>query len=247
MHELNVLIVDDERKSREALVKLLEEYCPEAQVVGMAANVKEAADSIAVKKPDIVFLDILMPGGNGFQLLEQFSPLPFNVIFTTSYHEYAIQAIRFAAIDYLLKPVLAEELKTAVNNARKRYPEQDHEKRMELLRKNLSDGIGKIALPTLEGFHFISVDEIEFCEADNNYTHFYLADRNHILVSKTLKDAEALLTSRGFFRIHQSYLVNMKFIRKFIKGTSSLITTSGKELPVSIRRRDEFLHLLKKL
>lgn len=247
MNNMNVLIVDDERKSRESLSSLLAEYCPDVRVTGVAANIEEASHQIREKKPDTVFLDIMMPGGTGFQLLEQLSPIPFHVIFTTSYNQYAIQAIRFSAIDYLLKPVVSEELRVAVNSARSKNRACNREERISLLRKSISEGLEKIAFPTMEGFHFVAADEIEFCEADNNYTRIYLLNKSQIFVSKTLKDVEALLCDMGFFRIHQSYLVNLMFIKKFVKSNSSLITQSGKELSVSSRRKEDFIRIFKRL
>lgn len=244
---MNTLIVEDERKSREVLKHLLEEYCPAVCVTGMAANVAEAREIIREQMPDMVFLDIEMPGGNGFRLLEDFFPAPFSVVITTSYNQYAVRAIRFSAVDYLLKPIEAGELRAAVERAANKTGMVHQEQRLALLKQSLEKSAGKIALPTMEGFHFVAVSEIEYCEADGNYTHVYLVNGQNILVSRTLKEFDDLLSEAGFFRIHQSYLVNLRYMRKFVKAHSSLVTDSGKSLPVASRKKEAFISFLKKL
>lgn len=245
---IHALIVDDERKSRDVLSGLLTEFCPQVKIAGQASDIDEASELILEEKPDLVFLDIQMPGGTGFNLLDKFDKVRFRTIFTTSYDQYAIQAIRWSAIDYLLKPVRIDELVKAVE---KMTEGSDHSMRPELIelaKENLQhhSSLKKLALPTLDGFCIVSINEIVYCEANSNYTSIFLSNGQQMLVSRTLKEFDDSLSERFFFRIHHSHLINLDFVKKYLRSASSVIMENGKELIVSTRKKQEFVDLLKK-
>jgi two-component system LytT family response regulator len=242
------IIIDDELHCIETLSLLLKEYCPDVQVVEHCRSAKNALDAIEKFKPDLVFLDIEMPVMNGFEMLEQFSEISFAIIFTTSYDQYAIKAIRFSALDYLLKPVDPKELVVAVHKvqARKYHPsaEQFH----MLLNKIQSkeNGFNKIAVPTSEGFELIPTDLIISCEADDNYTYFYIKNKKKVIACRSLKEVEELLEGfSSFIRVHHSYLVNLNEVTKYVRGEGGyLVMSDGSTVNVSRSRKDALLKLL---
>lgn len=244
---IKAIIVDDEPYCCETLAILLNEYCPEVEVKGVYNNGKDALTPIRQQAPDLIFLDVEMPQLNGFEMLEQLSPVNFEIIFTTSYDQYALKAIRFSAIDYLLKPVDQEELVKAVQKVVQRS-QNPIAQQVEILMQKLkypATPISKIALPTMEGLQMIPVETIISCEADSNYTIVLLKNNKRIIVSCTLKDIEEILTDHSFARVHRSYLVNLNEVDKYVKGEGGYLTMSdGSTVDVS-RNKKEFL--LKKL
>lgn len=240
---IKAIIVDDEPNCCEILATLLARYCPQVTVSDVCYSGQEALTSILEKEPDIVFLDIEMPQMNGFELLEKLQKINFRLIFTTSYDQYAIKAIRFSALDYLLKPIDREELQQAVKKAMENFeinvPAQ-FEVLMHKLQKT-SIASQKIALPTMEGLQLISVDEIISCESDRNYTKLYLKTKQKIVISRPLKEMEELLGDHGFLRIHNSYLVNLKEINKYVKGEGGYLVMSDNSTIDISRSRKELL------
>ena len=244
---ITATIVDDEPDCCESMVMLLERYCPEVKVLDICYSAETALQSIKEHEPQILFLDIEMPFMNGFELLEKLGQIHFELIFTTSYDQYAIKAIRFSALDYLLKPVDREELQKAVQKAVQRHHHpipQQFEMLLQKL-KNPAIPINKIAIPTMQGFQLIAAESIISCESDSNYTHLFLKDKRKIIASRNLKEMEELLEDYPFIRIHHSHVVNINEVDKYIKGEGGyLIMSDGSTINVS-RSRKELL--LKKL
>jgi two-component system, LytTR family, response regulator len=218
---INAIIIDDEPYSCQALVTLLKKHCPQVNVNATVHSPLEAADQIRQYQPQLVFLDVEMPHLNGFSLLESLAPVSFQVIFTTSYDQYAIKAIRFSALDYLLKPIDPQELKNAVQKATEVLNQPGLPSQLELLFnqwKKPAALSNRIALPTLDGLQIISVDTILYCIANSNYTTICLKDQPKLVVSRTLKEIEEMLEEYQFLRIHHSSLVNLLEIRKYTRG-----------------------------
>jgi two-component system, LytTR family, response regulator len=214
---IKAILVDDEVHCLDTLSILLKEYCPEVNILDRCRSAKAALEAIEKLKPSLVFLDIEMPAMNGFEMLEQFEEIPFAVIFTTSYDQYAIKAIRFSALDYLLKPVDPKELITAVHKAQtqKQLPAAEQFQILLDHVQHKETGFKKIAVPTSGGFELIPEDEILRCEADDNYTHIFLKNKNRIIACRTLKEVEEQLQNFShFIRVHHSYLVNLNEVTK---------------------------------
>ena len=242
---IKAILVDDELHGLETLSILLADYCPEVKVMEKCPSAKKALDAIEKQKPDLVFLDIEMPVMNGFELLEQFDQIPFSVIFTTSYDQYAIKAIRFSALDYLLKPVDPKELVAAVHNITKQKQPPSNEQ-LEMLMSQLQhkeSKFTKIAVPTLEGFELIPADDIVRCEADDNYTHLFLKNKTKIIASRTLKEMEEQFGAFTYFlRVHHSYIVNLNEVSKYVRGDGGyLVMTDGATVNVSRSRKEALL------
>ncbi|HXB28453.1 MAG TPA: response regulator [Puia sp.] len=244
---ISAIIVDDEPYSCEALAAMLERYCPEIKVLDICYTAAHALQSIQEQKPQILFLDIEMPFMNGFEMLEKLPELNFKLIFTTSYDQYAIKAIRFSALDYLLKPVDKDELQKAVQKAMNTeghpLPQQ-----LEVLLHKLNHPkviVNKIAIPTMEGLQMVLVENIVRCEADRNYTNLILKNKEKITASRNLKDLEEMLEDYSFVRVHHSHLVNLNEIEKYIKGEGGYLLMSDKSSVDVSRSRKEIL--LKKL
>ncbi len=254
MNQLNAVIVDDEQKNREALERMLSEFCPNVAVKGKAESVLAASKVILEQNPDIVFLDIEMPGGDGFQLLEIFSDPSFDVVFTTAHADYALQALKMAAVDYLLKPINLKELIAAIEKSTKKRIKKasngsSNMQQFELLR-DIKSGDGydfdKIALPTADGIDFYKINDIVRCEADRAYCCFYTVEGKKIIVSKALKEYEDLLLECNFYRIHKSHMVNLKYIDKYVRGKGGyVILADGSEVAVSVRRKEGLMEVLK--
>lgn len=244
---INAIIVDDELDCCETIASLLNSHCSDVQVVGIYHYGAEAIPAIIEKQPDLVFLDVEMPMMNGFEMLEQLPQVNFDIIFTTSYDQYALKAIRFSAIDYLLKPVDREELQKAVQKVIRRS-QRTIDKQVEILMQKLhqpAKQISKIALPTMEGLQMIPVDSIISCEAESNYTILLLKNRKKIIVSTILKEIEEALEDYSFSRVHRSYLVNLNEVEKYVKGEGGyLIMSDGSSIDVSRNKKEE---LMKKL
>jgi two-component system, LytTR family, response regulator len=247
MHVINAVIIDDESYACQVLTTLLKNHCPDVTVAATCQDPREAVALIENIKPQLVFLDIEMPHMNGFSLLEKCRPASFEVIFTTSYDQYAIKAIKFSALDYLLKPVDATELKTALQKYRERR-EPVSQQQFEILLAKLQQPAStsaRIALPTMEGLQIIPVGNIIFCSSSSNYTILTLKERQKITVSKTLKEIEEMLEEHRFLRVHHSYLVNLDEIKKYFRGEGGILQMSdGSSVDVS-RAKKELL--LKKL
>lgn len=249
---LKILIVEDETRGRNALKAMLSMISSNF-VVEEAANVDEAIESINKSNPDLVLLDIEMPYKNGFDLLAELPERTFEVIFTTAYNSYALKAIKFSAMDYLLKPIDAEELEIAIDKTieKRRKNEQFASSQINNLLENLkiiNNQKFKLSLPSFQGNLFIPVDEIIRCESDANYTIFFLNnEEKRVMVSKTLKDYEDLLSEYGFCRVHNCNMINLRFIKKYIKGEGGIaVMMDGAEVEVSRRRKEMFLKSLEK-
>lgn len=243
---LNVIIVEDELHSRESLRNLLHDYCPGTNVLAMSENIEKGLADIRMNKPDLLFLDIEMPGGSGFTLLERLRRFDFEVIFTTAFEHYAIKAIKFSALDYLLKPIDVDELVEAVEKVRQKKERAVENLKLRTLLENLNLNKGDhiITLATAEGLEFIKVSDIFYCEADGSYTKFYLKNNGKLMVSKNLKEYENLLSDYGFYRTHNSYLVNLSEVKRYIKGDGGhLIMNNGDAVSISSRRKEALIHL----
>jgi two-component system LytT family response regulator len=247
---ITAIIVDDEPKNVSTLQRFLEDYCPQVEVVGTAENSMAAKELIAFKKPQLVFLDVEMPYGNGFDLLKSLSAIDFEIIFITAFDHYALNAFRFAAIDYLLKPLNINELKEAVGRAEQRLKEKTSVENYLLLLKNLSEqDINKqqIILTDNKGQHAISLNEILYCIADGSYTDFHLTESKVFTSTKNLKEFEDELPKELFCRIHHGHIINISHIKEVRKGRGgSVIMRDNKELEIAVRRKDEFLKVYQK-
>ncbi|MFK7971669.1 MAG: LytR/AlgR family response regulator transcription factor [Bacteroidia bacterium] len=241
MGKLKTLIIDDEEDARITLRALLDMYCPNVEIIAEADSVESGITQITAHQPDLVFLDIRLSPGSGFDVLHALAPINFRIIFVTAYDEYAIRAIRFSALDYLTKPVDIDELEDAVKRAGEK--EEKHSLQLEVFRDTMSARFGRMVLPTLEGFIVIQLADLVRCEADRNYTHVYLKDGRKLTASRSLKSYDELLSPNGFHRIHQSHIVNLAEVREYKrrkKGGIALLS-NGDELPVSDQRKDGFL------
>jgi len=247
---LRTVIIDDEDHIRDTLVNLLELNCPEVRVVGQASGVESGIAAIKEHQPELVFLDIQMKDGTGFDLLNGLRSIDFRVVFVTAYDNYAIQAFRFSAVDYLLKPVNPELLTGAVVRAANMIREH-YDKQMKVLESNLrtaGDRDKKIILRTSESIHLLEVCNIICCDSDSSYTTVHTVESEKIIVSRTLKDFEETLAICGFFRVHKSYLVNLAHIKRFDRQDGGyLIMTNGFRVPVASRKREEMLGLMEKM
>lgn len=247
---IKALIVDDEQSARKALANMLEYYCKEIEVVGMAANITEAQSLIKELEPEVVFLDIQMPGGNGFDLLKKYRQIPFRVIFVTAYDQFALRALKLSAIDYLLKPLSPRDLIKAIEKLGQQMEvEERFDQQLNALEENMQTEKQqkKIILNTSNNLHVLRVEDVIRCEADENYTRIIDLKGKAILVAKTLKEFDGMLSPLGFCRIHQSHLINLNHVLTYEKGTSGMVILSNKErIPVSSRRKEFFLSSLQK-
>ena len=239
---IKAIVIDDEQESRNTVINILNNFCENIQVIAQAENVRDGIDEIEKEQADVVFLDIQMPDGTGFDLLEKLVEINFQVIFVTAFDQYALKAIKFSALDYILKPVNPQHLMDAVEKIK--APKTDFgliSKQISTLLRN-KNGFERITLPTFEGLRFIILKDIIRCEADNNYTNFYLNSGEKVLVTKTLKEYDESLSGEDFIRVHQSHLVNIKFVDRYIKGDGgTIIMTDGSHVEVSRRRKEAFL------
>ena len=242
---IKAILIDDEVHCVETLSLLISEYCPEVEVMERCKSAKEGLAAVKKHDPALIFLDIEMPVMNGFEFLEQFTDIPFAVIFTTSYDQYAIKAIRFSALDYLLKPIEPNELVSAV----KKVQEQRHlpfAEQFQMLLKQVqgkNSSFNKIAVPTSEGFELLPADQVVYCEADDNYTHLFLKNKSKIIACRTLKEMEEQLVDFHFFiRVHHSYMVNLNEVTKYIRGEGGyLVMSDGTSVNVSRSRKDALM------
>jgi two-component system LytT family response regulator len=245
LHKLKIIIVDDEKRIRTSLIHVLKLHYPDAIVVAEAENILSAAEVIEQYKPDVILLDTKMPGGTGFDLLKQLMPLKFKIIFISAFDNYAVQAFKFSALDYLLKPIIPADLVKALDKASEKLNEENENLKLRTFVDNLkNENEKKIILNTQEATHVIPINEIIRCEADRNYTHFFLLNKKTILVSGGLKEYEEMLKPYGFIRPHHSHVINLAFITKLEKRTGMLILKDGSEVPVSIRKHPELIEVL---
>ncbi len=246
---ISAILIDDIEQARITLKRDLEEYVPDIEVIGEACGVIEGAKLLKRLKPDIVFLDIQMQDGSGFDLLDLLLEIPFKIIFITASDAHAIKAFRYAAIDYLLKPVDPDELIQALNRykSHKTNEQQKYNLLTESL-KNQHKPSERLALHSHDKIHIVSISEIVRCESSTNYTIFYFLDNRQLVVTKSLKEFEDLLSEHKFFRVHHSHLVNSRFIREFVKTEGGhLIMQNGVLVPVSIRKKAEVIKMLDEL
>lgn len=246
---MNCIIVDDEARSRRILKAFCEEYCPQLNIIDLADSVAAARILIEKHDLDLVFLDIEMPFEDGLSLLKDYpNGMPFEVVFTTAFEQYALQAIQANAIDYLLKPIQIDELVVAVQRVEQRISLLNSETKLTFLQRQIQEkNIHKIALTTIDGFTFVNPVDIIRCESHGNYTYIYFIDGSFLLLTSTLKHYEDILLQEGdFYRIHRSHLINLRYVRQFIKGKQAYVQlTDDTKIEVSERKRKGLVLALK--
>lgn len=247
LHEmLEALIIEDEQNNADRLIRLLEACCPEISVRSTCSTVAEGLAALREAQPDLLFLDIELPDGTGFDILGGIEDIGFDVIFTTAYDRYAIKAIKFSATDYLMKPVDREELRAAVDRVIANRQAGRPRANITFLKENVRNtDLDKIALPTSDGYRIVLLDDIIRCQSDANYTLFYLSDGKKLLVSRTLKEFDELLSRQQFCRVHHSHLINVRHAVQYRKGEGGTVVMSdGSEIEVSRRKKEQFLKML---
>lgn len=251
MTTYKALIIDDEAHPRELLLQLLNQHFPDIAICDVCNSGASGLSAIEKYQPEIVFLDVEMPGMTGFEMLQQVRDISFEVIFTTSFSKYALDAIRFSALDYLLKPIDSEALKVALFRFRSKIAQNNSSLQIQNLLNNFQSRETeqhKLALPTSNGYLFVRISDIIRCEAQNVYTTFFLTDKNQVVVSRTMKDCEEMLSAHKFHRIHQSHLINMRYLRRYTKGDGGEVEMEdGSKLEVSRRKKEEFLQALNRI
>lgn len=249
LNMLRTIIIDDEAHMRQTLAKVVRQVCPELKIVATADGVQTGINVIGKHKPDLVLLDIKLEDGTGFDILEKLNPVDFKIIFVTAFDQYAIKAFKFSAIDYILKPIDPEELSEAVRKT-ENILQTDFTTQLNTLKESINGANPekKIILKTAENIHLIKVNEINYCESDGSYSLIYLLNGKKIIVSNTLKDYEELLKDSGFFRVHKSFLINMRHISRFEKNDGGVVVLENEcKVPVATRKRDELLDLFDRL
>ncbi|WP_295125986.1 LytTR family DNA-binding domain-containing protein [uncultured Chitinophaga sp.] len=248
---MQAIIVDDEKHCREVLQVLLNRYCADVEIVALCENGQEGLDAIAKHQPQLLFLDVEMPGMTGFEMLKRCTTHSFSIIFTTAYNQYAIQAIRHSALDFLLKPVDKEELADAVDKAlakRNNNSDKHVNNLMHYLYQHIQPN-ERLAFPTMDGLRMLAVKDITYCESDGGYTRIFMQQgEKPMLICRTLKEVEEVLGEKGFFRVHHSFMINLAYMDKYIKGDGGeIILLDGKNIPVSRNRKQEFLMRIERL
>ena len=247
---IKAIIVEDEPNSRKTLMLMLDRFREDIELIDVCPGPQEGIESIAKNKPQLVFLDIEMPEFNGFEMLRKIGTINFEVIFTTAYDQYAITAIRLSALDYLLKPIDEEDLRNAIEKCKKGLQQKKVNEKYEVLFNNLgkANAMEKtIVLSASDGLSVIKTNDIIRCEASRRYTKFYLQNKETMLMSRPLKDYEELLPSTDFFRIHESHLINLNYLKKYVRGEGGqVILTDNTILDVARRRKDDFLRIIMK-
>ncbi len=248
MTKINAVIIDDEKLSADALIWELDGLEYDIEILGIANSATEGIRLIEEKKPDLVFLDIEMPVMNGFDMLRSMDRINFSIIFTTAYDQYAINAFEINALDYLLKPVSADKLQQALDRFLSQKTSDTWVEKLEQLQRVLKQQnpcFNKIAIPTQEGLEFLVVDKIVRCSSDSNYTNIYLADEKPIMVSKTLGNIQERINSELFVRVHKSHLINLNYVRKYVKAEGGyIVMDDGTQVPVSRRKKDNLAQIL---
>jgi len=246
--KIRAIIVEDEKSNRENLAKILGEYCNSVEVLALCSSAVEGRRAISELQPDLVFLDIEMPGGSGFSMLESLAQINFEVIFVTAFDHYGIKAVKFCALDYLLKPIDLLELTQAVEKVEQRLAEKSENLRMKTMLSNQKSMATnpKIAIPLADKIEFVEVSDIVRCEGDGNYTNFFLKNGEKIIASKTLKEFDELLSDYNFLRVHQSHLINLNEVKSYIKTDGGYIKMKdGSTVSIARLRREMVLEKLK--
>lgn len=247
MDTIKAILVDDEWNSLQNLQQKLTEFCPDVEILAAAQKPEDAIVLIKQHKPDLLFLDIEMPRMNGFRLLDELGEVDCDIIFTTAYNHYAVDAIRISAFDYLTKPIAIRDLQQAVERFAKQRQSQTRDK-LQALRTSLGGGKSqdeKIAIPTSEGLEFIPIKNILHIESSSNYSRIFFADGKSLLVTKLLKDFEDILQSYQFYRVHHSHLINLSYVKKYIRGEGGqVVMQNGDVIDVARRKKEEFLKLI---
>jgi len=243
---IRTIVIDDEQDAIDFLCGAIEQYCPDTKVVGYATNIYDGLREILTKNPDVVFLDIAMPSGSGFELLNRIPDRNFEVVFVTAYNEHAIQAFRYSAMDYLLKPVDICELVAAVGKVNKSFIRHKQSSVNTLLDNLRSESPRKLSLPTITGYEYVLIDDIIRIEADRSYCCFYLTQKRKYLVSKCMNDFYQLLGNNGFFKVHNSHLINMKHVKSYTRRDGGYVEmTDSSFIPVSRAKKDFFFNAMK--
>lgn len=248
---MKAILVDDEPDGILTLQRMLERHCPQVDIIATCHNASIAKGKIESLKPDVVFLDIQMPGKTGLELLQELGNKDFEVVFVTAYNEYMLQALQFSAADYLLKPVDEDRLIEAVQRVEKKIQEGKEEMQLTALLHNL-DKAGnpaemRLCLPTSKGFMVLKLEEIIFCEAERSYTVFHLDTGKNVIVSKPLLDYEVMLKDTSFLRVHKTFLINLLHVKEYHRGEGgTIIMSNGAEIEVSRRKKEEFMERVKK-
>ncbi|MEM7040833.1 MAG: LytTR family DNA-binding domain-containing protein [Bacteroidota bacterium] len=247
-NKISTLIIDDEEDGRETLRLFIEDYCPEVEVVGLADSRKSGLQAIQKASPDLVFLDIELPDGSGFDLLKELGTYDFQVVFVTAYDQHAIRAFKVSAIDYLLKPTNPEELIQAVERARKQLQNRAAGHNSEALLKRM-EMVGweenKVRIPEGKQMKFVRAGTILHCRSESNYTHIYLKDGRKLFIAKTMKWVESLLAAYPFFRVHASHLINLREIESYSRIDGGVVELSdGSKIPISVSKRKDFLRIM---
>jgi len=247
---IKTIIIEDEKQSREVLQLMLENYIDIIELVDSCDTAEKGIESIQKYGPQLVFLDIEMPRMNGFQMLRKLDTINFDIVFTTAYDKYAINAIKISALDYLLKPIDKEELSNAIQKCAQNIEQKNTKDRIDILFKNLTQHNAldrTITLTSVDGIRFIKMKDIVRLEANGRYTKFYLANKDVILSSRTLGDFEEALSSNEFFRIHEAHIVNLLYIERFHKGNNYVLLSDKTELPLARRRKEDFLKIIPRI
>ncbi|MFY8037357.1 MAG: LytR/AlgR family response regulator transcription factor [Cyclobacteriaceae bacterium] len=247
---MRAILIDDENNALDMLEWILQKHCPHIQIIAKCDSPLVGLEEIKKHKPDLIFLDIEMPQLNGFDLLERLGPHDADVIFTTAYNQFAIRAFKICALDYLLKPIDPDDLKAAIQKAENKKSKVSTDQLDMLLSymKQEKPKSKRIALTASDHLVFVETDKIVYCESDSNYTIFFLTTGEKVMVSKTLKDVEEILEGMDFFRIHASYLINMKHVSKFTRGDGGYVVMSNNQhITVSRKKKDEFFELFSKI
>jgi two-component system LytT family response regulator len=249
---MKAILIDDEPDGIKTLQKLLGLHCPMVKVMATSTNAIDGLQQVVQQKPDVVFLDIQMPGKSGIEMISEFKDRDFEVIFVTAHNEYMLQALQYSAADYLLKPVDEDRLIEAVQRAERRLQEGKKEELRETLLYNISKAGQpsemKLCLPTLKGFIILKLDDIVYCEAERSYTIFHLEDKKTVTVSKPLAEYESMLTGTSFFRVHKSFLINLRHVKEYQRGEGGIVIMSNNsEIEVSRRKKEQFLLKIKEV
>jgi len=247
---VRAILIDDEPRGLNTLKKLLLDYCPEIRIIAECTDADEGKDKIEKMDPQLVFLDISLPGKNGFDLLAELEQISFEIIFVTAYNEYTLQALHYSAVDYLMKPIDEDLLIEAVKRAEKRIALNNINNNVSTLLHNVQKVQApqemKLCIHSLKGFQVVDLKEILYCEASGSYTNFYFTDKHTVCTAKTIHEYEELLNDAGFVRIHKSFLINLLHVKEYLRGEGgSVILSNGKDLEVSRRKKDLFLNKMK--
>ena len=248
---IKTIVIDDEVKARDTILNMLQVYCPDVKVIDTAGSVQEGLEVLHNNKPELLLLDIKMADGTGFDLLRKLEKVDFLVIFITAFEEFAIRAIKFSAIDYILKPLDPDELINAIDKAKSVLNKENMNEKLETLYENLdslSANTKKIVLKTTNSVHIVSIRDIIRCESEKNYTHIYTIRDDKITVSRTLKEFNEMLSNFGFFRVHQSHLINLDYVKRYEKqGGGVLVMADNSSVPVAFRKKDDLMKVFKSM